>query len=37
MKKVLLAIVSAVVKSFEISNQHNASARNVWMQETTRW
>jgi len=37
MKKVLIAILNAVVKSNEMNIKHNASAHNVWMQETTKW
>lgn len=37
MRKVIKAILQVIVKSYEIKQEHDASAHNVWMQETTRW
>jgi len=37
MKKVLIAILNAVVKSNEINIKHNASSDAVWMREITKW
>jgi len=37
MKKVLAAIWQIIVKSYEIKQEHDASARVVWMREITKW
>ena len=37
MRKVLLAIWRVIVRSYEIKQQYDASAQNVWMREITKW
>ena len=37
MRKVIATIWQVVVKSYEIKQQYDASARNIWMREITKW